>query len=226
MLFEDLNWMDVENYLKRDDRILLITGACEQHGYLSLLCDVKEPLAIATMVAQRENVLIAPPIHFGVSPYFITYPGTISISAETFLRLVREVIECLHAQGFQRILILNGHGGNKLGEVLIEIANAHPGLKLDWLNWWQLPEVNQVAAKYGLETGHANWMENFRFTRVADVPNVVKPRVTLPAIADAATTRALLGDGSYGGAYQAPDTVMDELLEAVVQVVQERLKAL
>ena len=37
MLLEDLNWMDVENYLKQDDRIILVTGACEQHSYLSLL---------------------------------------------------------------------------------------------------------------------------------------------------------------------------------------------
>jgi len=65
-----------------------------------------------------------------------------------------------------------------------------------------------------LEPGHANWMENFRFTRVAEVPDGVKLRVTLPAAADASTTRALLGDGSFGGAYQASDEVMDELLEA------------
>ena len=48
MLLEDLNWMDVEEYLKHDDRIILVTGSCEQHGYLSLLADVREPMAIAT----------------------------------------------------------------------------------------------------------------------------------------------------------------------------------
>jgi hypothetical protein len=34
MRFEDLNWMDVENYLKTDDRLMLVVGACEEHGYL------------------------------------------------------------------------------------------------------------------------------------------------------------------------------------------------
>ena len=48
MRSEDLNWMDVENYLKTDDRLMLVTGACEQHGYLSLLTDVKIPMALAT----------------------------------------------------------------------------------------------------------------------------------------------------------------------------------
>ena len=226
MLLEDLNWMDVESYLKHDDRIILVAGACEQHGYLSLLADVKEPMAIATIVAERENVLVAPAISFGVSPHFTAYPGTISIGVETFLRLTRDIVECLHAQGFKRILIVNGHGGNRIGELLIELANAHPGLKLDWVNWWQLPVINEIAAKYGLEPGHANWMENFRFTRVCDVPDGEKPAVALPVAADAMTMRALLGDGSFGGAYQAPDAVMDELLEAVVRVVQERLRAL
>jgi creatinine amidohydrolase len=226
MLLEDLNWMDVESYLKHDDRIILVTGACEQHGYLSLLADVKEPMTFAAIAAEREQVLVAPPINFGVSPYFSAYPGTISIRAETFLRLTQDVVESLYGQGFKRILILNGHGGNKIAELLVELANAHPGLKLDWVNWWLLPEVGQVAAAHGLEPGHANWMENFRFTRVADVPDGVKPRVRLPDVADAASVRALLGDGSYGGAYQAPDEVMDELLETVVKVVQQRLRRL
>ena len=63
MLFEDLNWMDVEEYLKCDDRIVLVTGSCEQHGYLSLLSDVRQPMAIATAAAERENVLVAPPLN-------------------------------------------------------------------------------------------------------------------------------------------------------------------
>ena len=36
MRFDDLNWMDVEEYLKSDDRLMIVLGACEQHGYLSL----------------------------------------------------------------------------------------------------------------------------------------------------------------------------------------------
>ena len=41
MRLEELNWMDVEAYLKGDDRIMLVIGSCEQHGYLSLLTDIK-----------------------------------------------------------------------------------------------------------------------------------------------------------------------------------------
>jgi creatinine amidohydrolase len=45
MRLEDLNWMDVEKYLAQDDRLILVLGACEQHAYLSLLTDIKIPLA-------------------------------------------------------------------------------------------------------------------------------------------------------------------------------------
>ena len=71
MRFEDLNWMDVEEYLKQDDRLMIVLGACEQHGYLSLLTDVRIPLTLADAASKQTGVLIAPPINFGISPYFL-----------------------------------------------------------------------------------------------------------------------------------------------------------
>ena len=70
MRFEDMNWMDVESYLKQDQRVMLVTGACEQHGYLSLTTDVRIPLALADAASQQTGVLVAPPVSFGLSPYF------------------------------------------------------------------------------------------------------------------------------------------------------------
>jgi len=58
-----MNWMDVEAYLEKDDRIIIITGATEQHAYLSLLTDIMVPSKIADAVAEREKVLIAPPLN-------------------------------------------------------------------------------------------------------------------------------------------------------------------
>ncbi len=47
MHFSDLTWMQVEEYLKRDNRLMFVIGSTEQHGYLSLLADTKIPLALA-----------------------------------------------------------------------------------------------------------------------------------------------------------------------------------
>ena len=222
MLLQDLNWMDVEEYLKRDDRIILVTGSCEQHGYLSLLTDVREPMAIATAAAERENVLVAPPLNFGVSSYFAAYPGTISLSVETFNRVVCEVVTELHRQGFKRVLVLNGHGGNSgMEAALRELVNKLPGLRIVTHNWWKGPAAAQFYADHKLPPAHANWSENFPFTRVADVPASDKPATGVTPAMPAAEVRARLGDGSFGGPYQVSDEIMQALFEvAVNEVVQ------
>ena len=91
MKFEDLNWMQVEDYLKKDDRIILVLGACEQHGYLSLMTDVKIPMVLGEEASRQTGVLLAPPLNFGCSPYFLTYPGTISLRLHTFLDVVEDI---------------------------------------------------------------------------------------------------------------------------------------
>jgi len=228
MLLEDLNWMGVEAYLKRDDRIVLVTGACEQHGYLSLLADIRAPMAIAQAACEKEGVLIAPPLPYGVSPYFVTYPGTVSVRPETFAAMVRDVIEGLVAQGFHRILVSNGHGGNAgiLSAVLIEVSNAHPDTQMGFFEWWRHPKVIAAGEAAGLPLHHANWSENFTFTRVADVPDGDKAPPDIPRTASAATYRALLGDGSFGGPYHASDDVMARYFAAAVDAMVEELQRL
>ena len=227
MLFEDLNWMDVEEYLKRDDRIVLVTGSCEQHGYLSLLSDVRQPMAIATAAAERENVLVAPPLNFGVSSYFAAYPGTISLSVETHNRVICELASELHRQGFRRILVLNGHGGNAgMDTALRELVNKLPELHLILHNWWKGPAAVQFYADNQLMPAHANWSENFPFTRVADVPTGDKSAPGITPYLPAAEARARLGDGSFGGPYQVSDEIMQKLFEVAVAEVVQLLQSL
>ncbi len=228
MLLQDTTWMEVERHLAAADRIVVITGACEQHGYVSLLADVLAPLAIAQAAAEREPVLIAPPLPFGISPYFTAYPGTISLRPETFAAVVREVLAGLVAQGFRRILVSNGHGGNTgvLIPLLVELSNAHPAARFELFQWWTHPDVVQAGDALGLTQRHANWSENFPFTRVGPVPAGEKPMVDLSRTASAAATRAALGDGSYGGAYQASDQAMATFFAAAVDAMVAALRAL
>ena len=227
MLLEDLNWMDVEAYLKRDDRIILVTGSCEQHGYLSLFSDVRQPMAIATAAAERENVLVAPPLNFGVSSYFAAYPGTISLSVETHNRVVCELVSELHRQGFRRALVLNGHGGNGgMDFALRELVNQLPGLRLAIHHWWKGPAAVQFYANNKLMPAHANWSENFPFTRVTDVPEGDKPAAGSTPYLPADEVRARLGDGSFGGPYQVKDEIMERLFQVAVAEVAQLLQSL
>ena len=222
MRLEELNWMDVESYLTEEDRIILVLGATEQHGYLSLLTDVKIPQALADAASASTGVLVAPPLNFGVSPYFSTYPGTISLRTSTFLAVVEDIVRSLYGVGFRRIFIMNGHGGNSgVRTRLTELANEMDGLKFVWYSWWESHSIEAIAMKHELKTAHANWMEAFPFTRVANLPADAKIPPKVIGVPNAEETRALYGDGMFGGAYLASGEIMDEVFAAALTDVLE-----
>lgn len=77
-------------------------------------------------------MLIAPPLNFGLSPYFARYPGTLSLRTTTFLAVIEDLVRWVYGQGFRRLLFLNGHGGNHPAtEILNELVNELPELKVD-----------------------------------------------------------------------------------------------
>ena len=216
MRIEDLNWMDVENYLKQDDRLILVIGACEQHGYLSLLADIKIPLALADAASQQAGVLIAPPLNFGSSPYFVSYPGTFSLRLSTLMDAVEDLVRSAYGQGFRRVLVLNGHGGNNGVKLRLgELVNQLNGLKIQWYAWWMSHSVEEVARRHELKPDHANWLEAFPYTIVSDLPQEEKIPPRVPSdIMDAVTAREVYGDGSFGGKYRVSDVLMQEFFDA------------
>ena len=225
MRIEDLNWFDVESYLEQDDRLMLVLGACEQHGYLSLLTDVKIPLALADAASEETGVLVAPPLNFGSSPYFLSYPGTFSLRLSTLLDLVEDLLRSAYRHGFRRILVLNGHGGNDPARGrLYELANEFSGLRLAWYAWWQSHSVVDIAQKHALKPAHAGWLEAFAFTRVADLPSGEKPPPHVPGLLGAEQARQVYGDGVFGGPYQVEPAIMDELFATALQDVRQLLK--
>jgi creatinine amidohydrolase len=225
MRIEDLNWMDVENYVKQEDRLMLVIGATEQHGYLSLLTDIRIPLALADSASHTSGVLVAPPLNFGCSPYFLAYPGTFSLRVSTLIAVVEDIIRSAYASGFRRILVLNGHGGNSPARTqLVEVANSLPGIQLRWYDWWLSHSVEAVGMKHSIKPTHANWLEAFPFTIVANLPETPKVPPSVPGIMDAKTAREVYGDGSFGGPYKASEEVMHELFAASLEDILQLLK--
>lgn len=225
MRFEDLNWMDVERYLESDTRIILITGATEQHAYLSLFTDILIPSKIALAAAERESVLIAPPLNFGLSNDFSEFPGTISISQQTFDMVLIEIVQSLFHQGFRDFLILNGHGGNIL-PARVEDLYIDGVARVIWYEWWRGKAAQNFQTRHRMRIDHANWGENFPFNRVAESPNVEKMPVNLSYIDEGQSARAVLGDGNFGGVYQVDDALMIELFGLVVNEVVGLLHSL
>ena len=225
MRFEDLNWFDLEQYLQSDDRLILVLGSCEQHGYLSLLSDVRIPLALADSASKQTGVPVAPPLNFGASPYFLSYPGTLSLRVSTLLELAEDLVRSAFSQGFHRILVLNGHGGNDpVRTRLYEVANQLPQLRLAWYAWWQSHSVEAVAQAHSLRPYHAGWIEAFPFTRVADLPAGDKIPPRIPGLMESVQARQLYGDGVFGGPYQVADSIMNEIFSAALQDTLQMLR--
>ena len=95
---------------------VLTVGSCEQHAdHLPVDTDTVSAHRVALLAAERcmaPHVLVLPPPSFGFSPHHLAWPGTVSLSLPTFLGLVGDVADSLHRTGFDRLLIVNGHGGN------------------------------------------------------------------------------------------------------------------
>src|SRR5437773_12382542 len=95
--------------------ILLPTGSTEQHGrHLPLDVDVFLCESVCLEVGRRaaDRVLVLPPIAYGLNLHHIDFPGTIHIEPETFIAFCLNITKSVAYHGFERILLVNGHGSN------------------------------------------------------------------------------------------------------------------
>jgi len=229
MKISELNWSQLEAYLRNDDRAVLPLGCTEQHAFLSLSTDSILAERMALDAATPLGVPVFPVVPYGITPYFMAYPGTVTLRAATYLALVQDVLDALVQHGFRRIVVVNGHGGNApASAVCDEVMRAHEDahVRIKWHNWWNAPRTWAKVKEIDAVASHASWMENFPWTRLANVilPTAQKPMVDLSTIRQAGpqATRAALGDGNFGGAYQRSD---DEML-ALWQTGVEETRAL
>ena len=200
---------------------MLPLGSTEQHAYLSLATDAILAERVSVEAADPLGVPVLPALAYGVTPYFAAFPGSPSLGAGTYVALLRDLVASLRRQGFARVLLVNGHGGNAFA------AGAIAGDGVVWHDWWRGPRVWEVVRAIDAAGTHASWMENFPWTRLpgVELPAEAKPEVG--RISDEpAAVRAQLGDGSYGGAYERSDEEMLRVWDTGVAEVREAIEAL
>ena len=220
--------MMVEEYLRRDDRCVLPLGSTEQHAYLSLSVDSILAERLAVEAAEPLGVPVFPVMAYGITPYFRAFPGTITLRAQTYLSVVRDILDSIRDHGFKRILIVNGHGGNVPAQGLVgEWLADHPAMRIKFHNWWNAPKVWAHVQAIDPVASHASWMENFPWTRLANVelPAEQKPIADLETIRqlDAKALRAYLKDGNWGGLYQRDDEEMMKIWRVGIEETRELL---
>ena len=229
MRISECNWRQVEQYLSKDDRAILPLGSTEQHAQLSLSVDSILSERVAIEAAEPLGIPVFPVVAYGLTPYFMAYPGSISLRTETYIRLVRDILDGMRAQGFRRILIVNGHGGNQpAGALAIEWMADNPDTAIKFHNWWAAPATMGKVVEIDPVASHASWMENFPWTRLAGVkpPTQQKPMIDLARmrLMSPKAVRDYLGDGNFGGYYERPDEDMQAIWDIAVKETRDLLE--
>ncbi len=133
--------------LRDADLLLLPIGSLERHGtHLPLGTDTIIAKFIAEKVAvrlteQRYKVFVLPPIWYGYTWSLVHLDGTVTVDPVVLKSFIEEIMVSLANPRFPRILIINGHGGNKepielaVKEALLRLG---PGVKLGYVSWWEV----------------------------------------------------------------------------------------
>lgn len=132
------------------------TGSTEQHGpALPLGTDTIIASHFADAGAALDGVVRTPPIAVGVSPHHRHFDGSLWVGEETFKRYVEEVVRSLASHGIERVVLVNGHGGNvnALSRVSRRLRSDEVAYAIPW-NWWEAVE-DQWDEAFDEPGGHA-----------------------------------------------------------------------
>lgn len=228
MKISDMNWQDVEAAVARDPRCVLPVGSTEQHAQLSLSVDSILAERVSQEAAEPLNIPVYPVVSYGLAPYFTAFPGTVSLRIETMMALIRDIVTSMRRTGFRQILIVNAHGGNNpIGALAGELMADFGDVSIRFHNWWNAPRTWARVQELDPTGSHANWMENYPWTRLehAPAPTQSKPAFDfgLMRASPPDELRALIGDGAFGGPYQRSDEDMQSLWQTGVEETRDAL---
>ena len=129
---------EVAAFLEKSDLVIIPVASQEQHGnHLPIGTDFINGVERCKLIAQERDVLVAPVLMIGQSPYHMGFPGTITLSADLIIDVHLEAVESLIHHGFRRFIIMNAHGGNRAISTLL------------------VDQINQTTAGVAVEFGQA-----------------------------------------------------------------------
>ncbi|MCD6372301.1 MAG: creatininase family protein [Thermococcus sp.] len=233
MRMEELTWPDFEKIKGHVDTVVIPVGSVEAHGrHLPLGTDTFAPVEIARRVEERVrelgcDVLITPPVWYGHTFALNVYPGTINVDAGAFKGYMREIMREFAAEGFRRIVLLNGHGGNHSPLVLAaeEVVEDFPDVEVWLINWWI--DFREDILSICSSQGHAGQDETSVILAIR--PELVKMERARGKKARSKVRRIRKDIGLElfpDGVNDDPSTATAEKGEAILSVVSERITRL
>lgn len=158
LVIEELIWPEVAENLENIKVAIVPVGSCEQHGPNStFVTDTTKAYELCKLLADQmgNKIIVYPPVGYGLSLHHMDFPGSVTLRVETMLNLLYDIAKSIASHGFDKILFVNGHGGNRAAlEGVVIKAKMELGLKVYWTNMG-----TSIAKKYidGVpsNTGHA-----------------------------------------------------------------------
>lgn len=153
MMYSILSWEEIEAARKRNPVVILPVGAVEAHGrHLPLEVDSTIPYELAKIVGERTDSLVLPVLPYGHCFSLRDYPGTLSLSPHTLSDVIYDICSELVRNGFTKILVLNGHGGNSSPIKYGLERLGKQEFQACIVEWWAIPELSGVTG----DVGHAD----------------------------------------------------------------------
>ena len=185
------SWPEVERYLESCKGIIIPLGSTEQHGPTGAIgTDALTAEAVSLAVARRTGVLVTPAQCFGMAEHHLDFAGTMSLQPATLLAVLHDLVLSLARHGFERVFVINGHGGN-IATTKAAFAQAHgsaasrglpvaPRLRCRLSNWFMAgPVMRQARELYADKEGQHATPSEIAVTLAVE-PSLLSKQRSLP----------------------------------------------
>ena len=238
MKLAELNWPDMEK-VSRDAVVVFPIGAFEQHGpHLPFITDTAEVTAIVERLDREipDEILCLPTQWLGYSPHHMKFKGTITAKSETHINVIIDTVTSMVSAGFNRIMIVNGHGGNiaNMSVALQKLLEECPDTHVYGTSWFAYDEIGEIREAGPHGWGHAGEMETS--VMLAAHPDLVKTdrfqkdghplqseyagKVTRFRYTHDSTDRGTYGDPGFGSAEKG-ERFMKAAVDALIRIVED-----
>ncbi|HYL28198.1 MAG TPA: creatininase family protein [Candidatus Nitrosotalea sp.] len=147
--YGEMTWPEVKAAAARPCVAIVPIATLEDHGpHLPIDTDLLLCASVCEEAASRAagRAVLVPPINHGYTPHHLDFPGAITIGAHTLIEYGLDVCKSLAHHGFERILIVNGHGSNTpFAEIVARLCVVQTGALAAAVNYWGAPGVREAA---------------------------------------------------------------------------------
>lgn len=232
---EELTRFEMKERIADDCYAILPVGATEQHGpHLPIGTDKFLAEFVSEKLAEKINAVIFPTFNFGYSWVWKDLPGTMTLSQETFKKVLYELIVSMIGQGFKKIIIVNGHDSNNkaIRYVQREIYDVYPNIQVLMMFY---PGMSNLYAKY-MESPtwggmfHADeWETSLMLAAKQELVQMDKavceyPEKPILYGLDASSLSTISKSGVYGDATKASkekgEAIIEELINNIVEILK------